>query len=81
MREQKRRIPRYQYFYRTAVHKILAEAYKQIGDRVYEAVQKDKAARLYEEGKKDLIEVGKDPGRVQKYIGIFAGRCLLTRAS
>lgn len=68
----KRRVPKYQYFHCTAVHKILAEAYKQIGDRASETVQKEKAARRYEEGKRDLIEVGKDPseadGRVQKYI-------------
>lgn len=75
--EQKRRIPRYQYFHCTAVHRILAEAYKQIGDRVSELAQRDKAELRYQEGKKDLIEVGKDPseaeGRVQKYVDKIIG--------
>lgn len=70
--EQKRRIPRYQYFHCTAVHRILAEAYKQAGDVVSEAAQRVQAERRYQEGKRDLIEVGKDPseaaGRVQKFI-------------
>lgn len=70
--ELKRRVPRYHYFYCAAVHRILAEAYKHTGNKVSEAVQKSKAERLYQEGKKDLIEVGKNPseaeGRVQKNV-------------
>ena len=75
--ESKRRIPRYQYFHCTAVHRILAEAYKQIGDKVSEAAQRDKAELRLQEGTKDLIEVGKDPseaeGRVQKYVDKIIG--------
>ncbi|TLX16315.1 hypothetical protein [Rhizobium sp. MHM7A] len=75
--EQKRRVPRYHFFHCTAVHRILAEAYKQIGDKVSEAVQREKADRRYQEGKKDLIEVGKDPseaeGRVRKYVDKIIG--------
>lgn len=75
--EQKRRIPRYHYFHCTAVHRILAEAYKQIGDKVSEAAQREQAYRRYREGKKDLIEVGKDPseaeGRVQRYVDKIIG--------
>lgn len=76
--EQKRRFPRYHYFHCTAVHRILAEAYKHAGNKVSEAAQRVKAQRLYQEGKRDLIEVGKDPseaeGRVQKYVDEIIGK-------
>lgn len=67
-----RRIVRYQYFFCTAVNYIMAELYKRAGDKTSEAVRRSKAEKVFEEGKKDLIEVGKAPseaeGRVQEHI-------------
>ncbi|MEY9719768.1 hypothetical protein ABIA22_002258 [Sinorhizobium fredii] len=67
-----RRIPRYQYFFCTAVNILMAEVHKSAGDTTSETARRLKAERLYEEGKKDLIEVGKDPSeadaRVQEHL-------------
>ncbi|QHG70163.1 hypothetical protein [Ensifer adhaerens] len=67
-----RRIVRYQYFFCTAVNYIMAELYKRAGDKTSEAARRSKAEKVFEEGKKDLIEVGKDPSeadsRVQEHI-------------
>ncbi|WP_042778004.1 hypothetical protein [Sinorhizobium fredii] len=76
--ERKRHVPRYHYFHCTAVHRILAEAHRHAGNKVSEAAQRVKADRLYQEGKRDLIEVGKDPSeaerRVQKFVDEMIGK-------
>ena len=69
--EHKRRFPKYQFFYCTAVHMKLAETYGKTGDTVAEALHTLEADFLYQKGKNDLVEIGKSPEdadrRVQKH--------------